>query len=152
MNDIFSKLYTDMATHIAENMPEIAWIDLYLGQDQTDLRPALVFPAVLVDFDKTDYSMLGCANQLAEVQISVRLLLDNYALSAQKTPLKIRETALKNFEIEKRLVEVLHNFQPSEGFVQPFVRTSAVSQNRNDIGLKIRLITFTTEWEEYISF
>lgn len=148
MNDVFSMLYTDIAAHISQNMPEIAWIDLYLGQDQTDLRPALAYPAVLIDFDRADYSMAGGSNQFVEAQISVRLLLDNYASSAQKAPEKSRLAALKNYDIEHRLVSTLHNFQPDRAYVQPLVRTSATSQNRPDIGLKIRVITFTTAWDE----
>ena len=152
MNDVFSKLYADIAEHIQQNMPEIAWIDLYLGQDQTDLRPTLSYPAVLIDFDRAEYSMTGGGNQFVEAQISVRLLLDNYASSAQKAPTETRAKALQIYEIEKKLVDILHNFQPDRAYIQPLVRTSATAQTRPDIGLKIRVITFTTAWNEYISF
>lgn len=152
MNDVFSKLYADIAEHIQQNMSEIVWIDLYLGQDQTDLRPTLSYPAVLIDFDRAEYSMAGGGNQFVEAQISVRLFLDNYASSAQKAPTETRAKALLIYNIEKKLVDILHNWQPPTAYTQPLVRISSSSQNRNDLGLKIRILNFTTAWNEYISF
>ena len=148
MTDVFSQLYLDMAERIHATMPEIALIDQYLGQDQSHLRPKLAYPAVLIDFDLATYSMLGGAGQFAEVQISVRLLFDNYASSAQSAPDTTRATALKIYDTEQKLVDTLHNWQPDGGYIQPLVRTSAATQNRNDIGLKIRVLTFTTAWTE----
>lgn len=152
MNDIYSKLYTDMAAHIAENMPEITWIDLYLGQDQTNLRPALAYPAVLIDFDRVTYSQTGMNNQFAELQMTVRLFLDNYASSAQKTSDKSKRASLSYFSLAKKLSETIHGYQPNDGYTQPLVRVSQSFQNRNDIGLRIVTTTFTTSFEEYISF
>ncbi len=152
MNSVFSQFITDVSAHIAESMPEIAWIDQYLGQDQTRIRPTLAYPAVLIDFDRTEYSMTGEANQLAECRISFRLLFDNYASSAQKAPEKTRATAFHLYAVEKKLVDILHNWQPDDGYMQPLVRVSSASQNRNDIGLKIRILSFTTAWNEDISF
>ena len=146
--DIFTRLFLDLSAHISETVPEIKWVDLYCGQDQTALRPALAFPAVLIDFDRADYSMLGGLDQFAELQVSVRLLLDNYASSAHKSPEKSRLAALRNFAIEQKLVAALHGFQPPAAYAQPLVRTAAASQNRNDIGLKIRHLTFTTACQE----
>ena len=152
MSSVFSQFITDVSAHIEESMPEIAWIDQYLGQDQTRIRPTLAYPAVLIDFDRTEYSMTGGANQFAESRISFRLMFDNYASSAQKAPEKTRATALQIFETEKQLVEILHNWQPNGGYMQPLVRVSSASQNRNDIGLKIRILSFTTAWNEDVSF
>lgn len=152
MSSIYSRFMEDVSEYIAETMPEIAWIDLYSGQEQTNLRPALAYPAVLIDFDRTEYSMAGGANQFAECQISFRLIFDNYASSAQKTPSETRATALRIYEVEKKLVDILHNWQPDGGYMQPLVRVSAASQNRNDIGLKIRILSFTTAWNEDVSF
>lgn len=151
MTDVYSKIILDIADHIKETVPEIVMVDQYLGQDQTELRPSLAYPAVLVDFDRADYSMIGASNQIADSQISIRLFLDNYASSISQTPDPIRQKALEVYDIEKRLVEALHNWQPSEGYIQPLVRISSYSQNRNDIGLRIRNIVFTTSWIEYSS-
>ena len=148
MTDVFSQLYLDMAERIHATMPEIALIDQYLGQDQSHLRPKLSYPAVLIDFDRATYSMLGGAGQFAEVQISVRLLFDNYASSAQSAPTETRVKALLIYNIEKKLVDILHNWQPPTAYTQPLVRISSSSQNRNDLGLKIRVLTFTTAWTE----
>lgn len=151
MTDVYSKIILDIANHIKETVPGIVMVDQYLGQDQTDLRPSLAYPAVLVDFDRAEYSMIGASNQIADSQISIRLFLDNYASSISQAPELIRQKALEVYDIEKRLVEALHNWQPSEGYIQPLVRISSYSQNRNDIGLRIRNIVFTTSWIEYSS-
>ena len=134
MNSIFSQFITDVSAHITESMPEIAWIDQYLGQDQTRIRPTLAYPAVLIDFDRTEYSMTGGANQLAESRISFRLMFDNYASSAQKAPDKTRTAALQIFETEKQLVEILHNWQPNGGYMQApcpcFIRLTKQKRHR----------------------
>ena len=38
--------------------------------------------------------------------------------------------------------KVLHQY------CEPFIRTADRSENRNDIGLRIRTVFFTTAWEE----
>ena len=51
MNDVFSKLYADIAEHIQQNMPEIVWIDLYL--------PGALVHTTLRAPESTDYRVPG---------------------------------------------------------------------------------------------
>ena len=145
----YARLLLDIEERIADQVKDIRWIDQYYGQDQTDLRPSLAFPAVLIEFNQTSYTGMGGYSQMAAVTLSIRLLLDNYSSSAQKSPQKAKETALRCYELEDAVVSALHGWTPDEDLVQPLIRVADESQNRNDIGLRTRLITFTTSWECY---
>ena len=145
----FAQLLLQIEDRIADQVKDIRWIDQYHGQDQTDIRPALAYPAVLIDFEQTEYEGMGGFSQSAAVTLTVRLLLDNFASSAQKSPQKAKETAMRCYELEDEVVAALHGWSPDTDFCQPLVRLSDRSENRHDIGLRIRVITFTTEWECY---
>lgn len=134
----------DLQELIAANLPEIRWTDQYLGQDQTDLRPMLAYPAVLIEAEQTEYSELGNLSQFANSTISLRLITDNFSSSAQAAPESSRLKALEYYDLEDRLVALIHGWRPQERYCQKLIRTADRSENRNDIGLRIRTITFTT--------
>lgn len=149
IKSIFSKLLLDIIDHINNTMPEIRLVDRYLGQDQVAIRPAIATPAVLVDIDSETYSNLAGFSQYVDAAtISVRLLVDNFSASSAKAPQKARKCAMSDFELEKVLVDRLHGWTPTDNYCSPLIRTSASSENRNDIGLRIRTITFTTSFED----
>lgn len=147
MNSFFSKLYTDLLEHLQEAVPELKWIEQDLGQDQTDTRPNVAFPAALIDFVGADYSDIGESGQIATVGVQIRLLVSTYAQSYAAAPSATREQALEYFEIEHKIVEALHGWMPDDGYCQPLVRRSVRTENRGDIGLRIRSITFDTMYE-----
>ncbi len=148
MRSPFSRLYLDLSNHLEDALPEIRFIDQYTGQDQNDLRPSLAYPALLIDFENTNYSDMGGLGQLADVTVTIRLFVDNYTTATTKAPEKAKNQALYNYELEQRVVKQIHGWMPDEGYAQPLIRQSAQSDNRNDIGLRIRTLTFTTQWEE----
>lgn len=147
LKNAYSRLITAICDHLAEQVKALRWIDQYHGQDMTDVRPALAYPAVLIDFDQSTYDETGQYSQFCAATLSVRLVLDNFSMSAQKSPQKAREAAMRCYELEDEVVNALHGWTPDEDFVQPLVRTQDRSENRDDIGLRIRVITFTTAWE-----
>ena len=148
MRSLFSKLYLDMQTRITEAVPEVKWIEQDFEQESAEWRPNVQFPAVLIDFPQADFSQLGGANQWGDVRISARLLFAPFSQSYQAAPDEVKEKALEYFEVERKLVAALHNWMPPEGYCQPLVRRSVSSNNRNDIGLRIRALQFDTaaEW------
>ena len=137
----------DIEDRLADKVPTLRWIDQYHGQDMTDLRPSLAYPAALIEFEQSDYEGMGQYDQFCRASLTVRLLLDNYASSAQKSPAKSRNAAMRCYELEDEVVNALHGWTPDEDFVQPLIRTADRSENRNDIGLRIRIISFSTAWE-----
>lgn len=144
---LYLRLFTDICSHLQEAVPELAWIDQDLGQAQTDLRPALVYPAALVDFGSTDYSELSAPNQWGETSVTIRLLFDCYSSSAAAAPEASRAMALAFYETEHRVVEALHSWSPPEGYCSALIRIGDSGENRNDIGLRIRTISFSTAFE-----
>lgn len=147
MNSFFSKLYIDLLFQLQTQVPELKWIEQDLGQDQTDVRPNVAFPAALIDFPRADYSDMGELGQMSTVSVQIRLMVSTYSQSYAAAPTSTREDALDYFELEHKVIEALHGWQPSGGYCQPLVRRSVSSQNRGDIGLRIRSITFDTDYE-----
>lgn len=150
MNSFFAKLYLDLQKQIKTAAPEIKWIEQDFGQDSFDQwRPDVAFPAALIDFPQADYSQMGDAHEFGTVKIAIRLLFAPFSQSYEAAPIKVKENALEYFELEHKLIEALHNWQPDSAYCQPLVRNSVVSNNRNDIGLRIRTILFDTAYESY---
>lgn len=138
----------DLQDHIKAAVPEIRQVDQYLGQDQTDVRPALSLPAVLIDFENTEYEQSGCGSQWGVCTVSLRLCHANFTNASAASPSAVREASLKAYELERRLVNAVHCWEPADQYCQPLVRTADQSENRNDIGLRIRTIAFTTAFED----
>lgn len=149
IHSVFSKLLLDLMNQVDSTLKEVRMVDRYLGQDQTNVRPAILCPAVLIDIESEQYQDIGCGSQYVEpATITVRLCVDNYSSSSSKAPQNAREQSMKDFELEKRLVDCIHGWTPDDGYCTSLVRTEASSDNRNDIGLRIRTITFTTSFED----
>lgn len=149
IHSVFSKLLLDLMNQVDSTLKEVRMVDRYLGQDQTNVRPAILCPAVLIDIESEQYQDIGCCSQYVEpATITVRLCVDNYSSSSSKAPQNAREQSMKDFELEKRLVDCIHGWTPDDGYCTSLVRTEASSENRNDIGLRIRTITFTTSFED----
>ena len=162
MNSFFADLYLDIQKRIKTEVPEIEWIEQDFGQDVYDKwRPNVAFPAVLIDFPDANYESIGGEGQWADVELKIRLMVAPFEQSYQDAPLEVKQGALEYFEIEHKIVQAIHGWAPErnipntdpvevEEYVQPFVRKRISSNNRNDIGLRIREIQFTTAYQEYI--
>ena len=156
MDSFFANFYLDLCERIRAAVPEVKWIEQDFGQDVFDKwRPNVGFPAVLIDFPTAQYSGESGLSQFGEVSVSLRLLVAPFSQSYENAPLEVKKEALKYFEIEQQLVDALHGWTPSpveraggEVYCQPLVRSSITSNNRNDIGLRIRNLSFTTAYEE----
>lgn len=152
----FAQIMLDLQDRIAEAVPGIRMIDRYIGQEQTAIKPALDYPAVLIDIEETDYEEAGEGSQFARATFSVRIMHANFTKSIQKSKPEVREKALEDFTLEHKVVSAIHGWAPvtegSDGelhqYCEPFIRTGDRSENRNDIGLRVRTVLFTTAWEE----
>ena len=147
MKSPFANLFLDLQSQITDNVEEIKYVEQDLGQlGSEEPRNSLMFPAVLIDFINTSFDSLQGNNQMAIPTISVILVFDNYNNTNSLTPLEIKEQGLNYLEIEQQVVMALQGWQ--NDYCQPFTRIAAKSQNRNEIGLRVREITFTTEFED----
>ena len=132
MQSTFAQIMLDLQDRIAAVVPSIRMIDRYIGQDQTAIKPALDYPAVLIDTESAEYEEAGEGCQFARAVFSVRIMYANFVKCLQKSPLAVRQKALDDFETEQRVV------------------TADRSENLNDIGLRIRTVLFSTAWEERV--
>ena len=150
MDYFFSQILLDLQKHISKEVPEIQFIDQdlgQLGQVGDNGRPPLAYPAVLIDFPSSDYSELSGSAQLGAVQITFQMVFDNHSSTWNKAPVRDRMKGLEYLNIEQKLYNSLNGW--SEDYFTPLTRTTVKSQNNNDIGLRVRQLTFTTSYEDY---
>ena len=149
MKSFFARYYLDLQNRIKSTVPEIEWIEQDFGQEVFDKwRPNVAFPSVLIDFPMTNYEAEGGLSQFATVSITIRLLVAPFSQSYEDAPIEVKKDALSYFELEQKLISSLHGWYPDDEYCQPLIRESISSHNRNDIGLRIRNITFSTAYEE----
>lgn len=143
----FSRFFLDFQDFLSKSIPEIKWIDIDNGQLDSAIRPALAYPAILIDFSADDVDELGSGSYYMAVTVHIYLITDNYAASYHKAPLKDRYNALAIYELEHRLITVLQSWIPD--YCQGVVLQSSNSENRNDINLRVRHLQFSTSFEAY---
>ncbi|WP_312394719.1 hypothetical protein [Chryseobacterium sp.] len=150
MDYFFSQIILDLQNRISAEVPEILLIDQDLGQlGQTDEheRPAIVSPAVLIDFPDADYSEIADGAQLGLIQISFQLIFAGYSQTGHKSPEAVKKKGLEYLNIEQKLHNCLQKWHLD--YFTPLTRTKIRSQNNNDIGLRVRHLTYTTSYEDY---
>lgn len=106
------QLFIALQERIAGEIPAIRFIDLDMSQLYSSLRPAIAFPAVLIDFDTISCTRLGNGVK-AEVSITVTLAVDNYLPSEQSADTDTRIDALGFLGLEYALFAALHGFVPT---------------------------------------
>lgn len=146
----FSQIILDLQERISIEVPEIQYIDQdmgQLGQMSEDDPPPLSYPAVLIDFPDTGYSELAGGAQLGAVMISLQLVFNPYSPTWQKAPKTVREKGLNYLDIEQKLHNALQKWHLE--YFQPLIRTSVKSNNVNDIGLRVRQLNYSTQYEDY---
>lgn len=150
MDSFFEQMYLDLQERIKAEVTEIEWIEQDFGQEvYSKWRPNVAFPAVLIDFPDSEYDELSGANQNGVVNITLRLLVAPFEQSYEDAPIEVKQGALEFFRIEQKIVAAIHNWQPDAGYCQSLMRTRIRSNNRNDIGLRIRELNFTTAYQEF---
>jgi len=152
MDYFFSQIIRDLQKRISAEVPEINYIDQDLGQlGQTDEnnRPALSYPAILIDFPDSNYTELADGAQLGAVPITLQLIMDTYSQTWHKVPEDVITKGLDYLRIEQKLHNCLQKWHLD--YFSPLIRTNVKSQNNNDIGLRVRTLTFTTQYEDYSS-
>jgi len=146
----FSQILLDLYDRISTEVPEIKYIDQDLGQlGQTDdnERPPISSPAVLIDFPNSDYSELAAGAQIGAVSITFQLAFETYSQTWHKAPREVIEKGLDYLKIEQKLHKCLQKWHLE--YFTPLIRTNVKSQNNNDIGLRVRQLTYSTSYEDY---
>lgn len=143
----FSLLLLAIQDKFKNDMPEIPWVDQDLGQlEHYEIRPAVEFPCVLVDFPGTTYDMLSQQEQWGSQTIQFKLGFAPFSSTNSAEPVKYRQKALEYYELEQKLFKVFQAWDGA-GLCQPLTRSAAASQGRDD-GFRVRLISFTTSFQD----
>lgn len=146
----FLQILLDLQKRISTSVPEIKYIDQdlgQLGQVGEDEKPSILSPAVLIDFPDSDFSELAGGAQLGAVPITFQLVFEAYSQTWHKAPEEVIKKGLEYLKIEQKLHECLQKWHLD--YFTPLIRTKARSQNNNDIGLRVRHLTYTTSYEDY---
>ena len=147
MESPFARLFLDLQEQIKNEVPEITYIEQDLGQlGSDDPRKMMSFPGVLIDFPATGFSNLQGLNQLAAPTISITLVMDTYSQTYHLAPLEVRELGLNYLELEQKLFMAVQSWESD--YCESLVRTNTNGHNRNDVGLRVRELTFTTQFED----
>ena len=126
---------------------ELKWIAEDLGQlEEAEIRPSVNFPCALIDFPNTNYTNLTDNNQQGIPSITVRLGFNPYSNAHSELPDSSLEKSLKRFEIEQKVINALNGWGV-ENLFQSLVRTNVSTEKRGD-GMRVRIITFTTMYQD----
>ena len=153
MTSFFANLFLSLQQQIKNEIPEIKWTDLDIGQLEhyQGERPALVFPCILIDFPQAKYTEEGALAQWGETAIQFRLGFSPFASANSVAPDISKENALTHFEIEQKVFSKLHGWQPADAenniLAQPLIRLTVHSEERND-AYRVRVLIFTTAFED----
>lgn len=142
----FSLLFIALQERINECVPDIVWCDRWRGQEQMEYRPAVSFPAVLIDFPSTNFSAEAHNSLFAVASVSIRLLVSPFSSSATDAPDASRADALGCFELEHKLIDALNGWSPHNELFQPLVLSSLSAENR-DPNYLVRNLSFSTAFE-----
>ena len=147
----FSQAYLSIVARIKEEVPDIKWIDLDIGQLEQDTdRPAVQFPCLLVDFLDTTYDELGQLVETGKSTVQLRLGFAPFSATNSATPVNYQEKALFYFELENKVFIALHGWSLVYGentISQPLVRKRAATEQRDDT-YRVRVMQFTTDFED----
>ena len=145
----FKQFFLDLQEHLKVTVPEVRFIDQNLGQwGDENFRSSVSFPAILIDFPNTSYSEIANGSQLGLANIELTLMFNTGSQSYNLATLPVKEKALEYLKLENKLIANLQKWQMN--YFTPLVRTSALGKNKNEIGLRIRELNFTTSFEEYL--
>ena len=146
MENPFGDLLLQLQARIKTIATGIREINEDKGQlESYDIRPAVAFPCVLIDFD-FQFDDLGDNIQSGNGMVIVRLAFPPFSSASSLMPQTVKEKALAYTDYEMQVYQALHGWRPN-GFA-PLARRNAVTEKRADT-LRVRELRFDTEFEDY---
>lgn len=111
----------------------IRWVDLDKGQiDQYETRPAIDFPAVLLNIELPNTDKIGSTSQQCDVMITVQVVFDFMDDTDSGTPTQILDKSLDVFDIVKEVHEKLQGLRKINVVRKPLERKSTRTPKRPD--------------------
>jgi hypothetical protein len=137
-------VFTAICDRLEDAVTELAWIDFDTGQlDLAGERPAVAFPAALVDITLPACNDTGGGEQDVTCNIQLRLAFLPAGNTNHLSP--VREDALAIFNVVAKVHAALQGWATGE--LSELSRTSATTERRKD-GLKVFRINYQTTFTE----
>jgi hypothetical protein len=147
LQSFFGQFFTALQNRITAQVPAVRWVDQDLGQlEHYDIRPAVSFPCVLLDFTETTYDQEGNQVQFGTATVQVRIGFPAFSPSNNTTPTSAKEMALQFWEQEMAVYQALQGWNPAD-LCQPLTRTTAITEKRED-AIRVRVLLFTTAFKD----
>lgn len=156
MQNPFGNLLLQIQERIKSVAPVIREVNEDRGQlESYEIRPAVSFPCVLVDFD-FNFTDWGELVQHGDGAVVIRLAFPPFSSASSLMPETVREKALAYTDYELLLHKALHGWQPEsitdeEGKAINYgalTRESATTERRNDT-IRVRVIRYRQSIEDY---
>lgn len=137
-------VFTAVCDRLEEEVTDLKWIDFDSGQiDVLNERPALAFPACLVDIAYPQCDDTGATGQIVVCNVTLRLVFWYKGETNSLSP--VRETALEIFDIIESVHAALQGW--STYALSNFSRINAAPEKRKD-GLKVYKVVYQTTFAE----
>lgn len=141
----FANLYEAILTKLDTDVPELRYINQEMGQLE-EPRPSVSWPCALLDIDEFEFTEVGNdPKQLGDGFIILRLGLQKWSSISSLAPALVRERGLANYELENKIISVLHNWAPN-GFGR-LLRRKVSSEKRED-DIRVRVLAFAVNFED----
>jgi|SRR5665213_820312 len=144
MNSFFAQLLLKLQDQITAQVPEIKWIDQDLGQlEHYEIRPAVAWPCVLIDFGHTNYDEMPGNVQWGNASFTLRLGFPSFSPAQAGAPLSVKQQALQYYELEQLLYQAIQGYN-ADGLIQPATRITAMTERREGDNFRVRILAFNT--------
>lgn len=149
MNSPYAKMYLEIAERLKVAVATKLYVNMELGQlEGYELRPAVSFPCVLIDFTDFNFSDMGENCQIGEGNVILRIAFTPYSNTSNITPQAFKEKGLKYFEIETEIYKALQGWQ-GEDF-GALMRESDSTEKRED-DIRVRQLVFSTTFQDNLA-
>lgn len=148
VTDFYSLLLLKIYNYVKEQVPEIAWCDLDVGQLELDMeRPPVKFPCLLVDFLDTQYNELHQQTQEATGGIQLRLGFAPFSNTSFATPAEWLQKGVGYFALEQKVYKAFQYWHADQ-LCSPLTRTRAFTEKGREDTYRVRNMFFSTYWQD----
>ena len=146
MNAPFANIFMALQAMLKNKADYIKHIDQDLGQLKS-IRPPVAWPCVLIDFEDFSFENLSENVQTATGVLVFKLGFAPYSHTTQTTPVQYAEKALRYYEIEWALHQLLQGWAPLKESGK-LCRISTTTQKRSD-HYRVREIRYSIAFEDH---
>ncbi len=153
METILFNLYLLLQARLAAitdgDKPVFRWIDHDLGQLE-DEKPALSYPAILIEFDEFTFTDLAENCKMGEGNIVLKVVFDPYSSTSNITNPVFKEKGLKYYKHEGMIKQALDGWCPDEtSDVYGPLDFMSASPGKERTDLRIRQMVFSIGIDDY---